>query len=237
MLTVPMVMTGNGNITYSSFVKKIKQLYLNPEKDYFLAVYLQLINNCVMDNVTNVADPKNWLSLYGDLMYQYCLPRVNDRVVAEDLVQETFLSALKGLAGFKGEASEKNWLFAILKNKIVDHYRKKAKQQYITTGSEDQVSGDDWFNEDGRWSEKRKPNDWVASENPAEQKELGRIIKECRDSLRSLQQDVFTLKYMEDLDSHEICKVLNITASNYWVLIHRARLQMRECVEKNWLIN
>ena len=73
------------------------------------------------------------------------------------------------------------------------------------------------------------------TDNPTERKEIQKIINWCKDHLKNLQQHVFTLKCMEDLDSGEICKVLNISSSNYWVLIHRARLQMRDCVEKYWL--
>jgi len=76
------------------------------------------------------ANPEQWLQQYGDLLYQYCLPRVNDSAAAEDLVQDTFLSALKGLEGYKGEASEKNWLFTILKNKIID-YRLVSRETAI----------------------------------------------------------------------------------------------------------
>jgi len=68
--------------------------------------------------------PSEWISNYADALYAYAKPRVNDAQLAEDLVQETFLSAWKARDGFKGEASEKSWLFTILKNKIIDHYRK-----------------------------------------------------------------------------------------------------------------
>ncbi len=182
-----------------------------------------------------VANPKMWLKLYGDLLFQYALARVNDRSVAEDLIQETFFSALKGLDGYKGEASEKNWLFAILKNKIIDHYRKRTTDQAVFYNPGAEGSEEEWFNVEGQWAENRIPNDWNAAENPAERKEIQRIILWCRDHLKTVQQQVFTLKYLEDLDSDAICKVLNISSSNYWVLIHRARLQMRDCVEKNWL--
>ncbi len=182
------------------------------------------------------ADPQKWLELYGDKMYQYALPRVNDIGMAEDLVQETFLSALKGLDGYKGEAPEKNWLFSILKNKIIDHYRKKSKEQPIISIPE-LNSEDDWFTKEGNWAGNRKPKNWHASDNPVERKEIQKIINWCKDQLKAPQQHVFTLKYMEDLDSDKICKVLNITPSNYWILIHRARLRMRDCVEKHWLKN
>lgn len=180
------------------------------------------------------ADPHKWPELYGDMLYQHALPRINDSVLAEDLVQETFLSALKGLDGYKGEASEKNWLFTILKNKIIDHYRKKATEQPVVTMPDLQIV-DEWFNEEGAWAENSKPKDWQAADDPVEKKEFQKVINWCKDHLKALQQHVFTLKYMEDLDSDEICKLLNISSSNYWVLIHRARLQMRDCVEKNWL--
>ena len=182
-----------------------------------------------------MVDPTKWLELYGDLLFQYTIPRVNDREMAEDMVQETFLSALKGLAGFKEEASEKNWLFAILKNKIIDHYRKKAKEDHFASMPDLQNTRDEWFNEEGNWTFDKMPKDWNFSDNQAERKEIQKIIDWCKNHLKSVQQQVFTLKYMEDLDSIEICKVLNISSSNYWVIIHRARLQMRDCVEKHWL--
>lgn len=191
----------------------------------------------MMEKQLNVANPEKWLALYGDLMYQYTLPRVKDSDAAQDLVQETFLSGLKGLAGYKGEASEKNWLFTILKNKIIDFYRKKAKEDSVVQMPDLKLIDDEWFNIEGAWAEKKMPRDWQANDTVVERKEIQKIINWCKDHLKELQQHVFTLKYMEDLDSVAICKVLNISASNYWVLIHRARLQMRDCVEKYWLKN
>jgi len=188
-----------------------------------------------MENKMIRADPHTWLDKYGNMLYQYALPRVNDPIAAEDLVQETFLSALKALDRYKGESSERNWLFAILKNKIIDHYRKKASEQSITSMPDLRMTENDWFDEEGGWASGRMPREWAASDNSSERKEIQKIISWCKDHLKNLQQDVFTLKYMEELDSGEICKVLNITPSNYWVLIHRARLQMRDCVEKYWL--
>ena len=185
----------------------------------------------------NIANPHKWPELYGDLLYQYVLPRVRDVEIAEDLVQDTFLSALKGLAGYKGEASEKNWLFAILKNKIIDYYRRGATTEAIISTPNLQTTDNEWFNEDGGWAENRMPKEWNVADNAVERKEFQKIIIGCKEHLKALQQHVFTLKYMEDLDSDEICKVLNISSSNYWVLVHRARLQMRDCVEKYWLKN
>ncbi len=188
-----------------------------------------------MSNETIRANPNNWLQQYGDLLFQYTLPRVNEKEIAEDLVQETFLAALKGLAGYKGEASEKNWLFSILKNKIVDHYRKKAAAKEISNMTDLQAPDEDWFDAEGHWAENKLPQEWKTVENPGERKEIQKVINWCKDNLKELQKHVFTLKYLEDLESDEICKVLNISTSNYWVLVHRARLQMRDCVQKNWV--
>lgn len=179
------------------------------------------------------ANPHTWIESYGDLLYQYALPRVNDPGLAEDLVQETFLSGLKGLQSYKGEASEKNWLFAILKNKIIDHFRKKSREASVVTMPDLSSVNEEWFDEKGGWIPQKTPREWPL----LEQKEIRRIINWCKDHLKNLQQHVFVLKYLEDLDSDEICKVLNISSSNYWVLIHRARLQMRECVEKQGFKN
>lgn len=188
-----------------------------------------------MEKKKSLAEPHRWLEMYGTLLFQYALPRVHDRETAEDLVQETFFSALKAVEGFKGESSEKNWLFSILKNKIIDHYRRRSASASVVSMNELSDIESDWFDADGSWNKAKTPVDWNPSANALEQKEIRRIILWCKDHLKLLQQQVFTLKYLEDLDSDEICKVLNISSSNYWVLLHRARLQMRECVEYSWL--
>lgn len=172
------------------------------------------------------------MELYGTLLYKHALPRVEDSFVAEDLVQETFLAALNGLDGFRGESSEKNWLFSILKNKIVDYYRKRSRQQMVLSMPDLRLMDDQWFDSDGVWAEERIPHDWESADTPVERKEIQKVILWCKDHLKSLQQAVFTLKYLEDIPSDEICKVLNISSTNYWILIHRARLKMRDCVEK-----
>lgn len=181
---------------------------------------------------TYEAYPEKWMELYGVSLYKHALPRVEDSFVAEDLVQETFLAALKGLDGFKGESSEKNWLFSILKNKIVDYYRKKKRQQAVISMPDLRLMDDQWFDSDGSWAEEKMPHDWDSANTPVERKEIQRVIFWCKDHLKALQQAVFTLKYLEDIPSDEICKVLNISSTNYWILIHRARLKMRDCVEK-----
>ena len=179
-------------------------------------------------------NPNKWVDLYADALYSYALPRVNDAAVAEDLVQETFLSAWKAREGFKGEASEKSWLFTILKNKIIDYYRKKAKD--IVQPLADKDPSDRFFDEAEHWTPDDKPADWGIDYSASlDNKDFYRVLEACKNKLQQIQQSVFVMKYMEDLDAAEICKALGITASNYWVLIHRAKLQLRTCLEKNWI--
>jgi RNA polymerase sigma-70 factor (ECF subfamily) len=178
-------------------------------------------------------DPATWVNRYGDLLFRYLMARMNDRVAVEDIVQDTFLSALKGLKGFKGESSEKSWLFAIARNKMIDHFRKSSRE--LIEFSDHAYAGDaDWFDKDGQWVQERIPLDWKSGPDEIERKEIQAIILRCKEHLKKVQDQVFTLKYMEGMTADAICKVLGITSSNYWVLIHRARLQMRECVEKSF---
>jgi len=178
-------------------------------------------------------NPDRWINDYADALYSYTLPRVNDAALAEDLVQETFLSAWKARDSFKGEASEKSWLFTICKNKIIDHYRKKARD--ITQSLPEPSTPDGLFDESEHWLPESQPGHWDMQQQPTDSKEFYAILEKCRKKLQEMQQAVFSMKYLEDLDAAEICKVLNITSSNYWVLIHRAKLQLRGCLEKNWI--
>ena len=190
-----------------------------------------------MVNQQSKLNPAQWVKLYGNVLYRYTIARVDDSEEAADLVQETMLAALKGAVAYKGEASEKNWLFSILKNKIVDHYRNKASRRTFQELPELDEDESHWFDTEGRWQANGIPLEWCYSQTPAERKELQRIIEQCKEDLKEVQRQVFVLKYMEDRESDFICKVLNISASNYWVLLHRCRLQMRTCVEHHWLKN
>jgi RNA polymerase sigma-70 factor (ECF subfamily) len=180
-----------------------------------------------------IFNPDLWVNKYADQLYSYIVVRVNDTGLAEDIVQETFLSAWKNRATYKGEASEKNWLYAICKNKIIDHYRKMGHQ--IAQPAEVDAS-DTFFDEKEHWTTEAGPVDWgIHDQQTIEKKEFYSILELCKSKLQQLQQSVFVLKFMEGQDSDAICKVLNITTSNYWVLMHRAKLQLRSCLNKNWI--
>jgi RNA polymerase sigma-70 factor, TIGR02943 family len=176
---------------------------------------------------------EQWINEYAGMLLAYTVARVNDTGVAEDIVQETFISAWKSRESYNGSASVKNWLFSICKNKIIDYYRKKSRSpvQYADADETQQ-----FFNEADHWKDYTVPKEWHVDYNhPTDNKEFYRVLEFCKQKLQELQQRVFVLKYMEDMDSEDICKILQISSSNYWVLIHRAKLRLRNCLEKNWL--
>jgi len=183
------------------------------------------------------SSPSNWIAGHADALFSYAIVRVGDRETAKDLVQETFLSALRSRASFRGESSEKTWLFSILKNKIIDHYRRGAAGMIVPLS--DAYRGpelDAYFDPDGEWKESSGPADWkAAGQDDLSVREFQEILRKCLARLTPGHRAVFTLKYLEDLDSGETCKQLGISASNYWVMMHRAKLALRECIEKNWL--
>ncbi len=171
----------------------------------------------------------------ADYLYNFAITRVNDGPLAEDLVQDTFISALKNYDTFKSKSKASTWLIAILKNKIIDYYRKKVRE--LHRESLDELSNfDDFFNEKGHWKEGSLPQDWnIDSTKNLEQKEFYDILQKCLARLTEIQRIAFVMKHMDDAKTEEICKELEITASNYWVIIHRAKLQLRQCIETHWL--
>ncbi len=177
-------------------------------------------------------NPDKWIDLYSDYLYNYTILRVSDRDIAQDLVQDTFLAALKSMKNFKGEASEGTWLISILKRKVIDHYRKinsnKGKAEVRITYNDDFESEGDWLEE-----HVADPFDKTA-EDTMQNAELGDAIFNCLSKLPEKQADVFRMKTIEGLETEVICNELNITASNLWVIIHRARTAMADCLKENW---
>lgn len=175
--------------------------------------------------------PELWIDRYADYLYNYTIARVNDVIVAEDLISETFLAALKSKKNFKGEASERTWLIAILKRKIIDHYRRKnsskGQAEVHVQFSDPEMEGD--------WLEERvaDPHDSNA-EDILENEELGLAIVQCMEGLSERHAAIFRRKSIENQDTEAICNEYDITPSNLWVIIHRARKALADCLEKNW---
>ena len=179
----------------------------------------------------------HWVEEYSDVLFTFACLRVGDRETAKDLVQETFLSALQNVESFRGESSQETWLTAILKNKIIDYYRKRKTAKSSPLVDEDGTSElDKYFDEEGEWKSSAGPVSWNASGYQIlRSKEFLEILQKCLSKLSDHGRSVFVSKYLDELDSEEICKQLEVTTSNYWVIMHRAKLQLRQCIEKNWL--
>ncbi|MBQ4821499.1 sigma-70 family RNA polymerase sigma factor [Aquimarina sp. MMG016] len=181
---------------------------------------------------TNTIDPNTWIDKYSDYLFNYTIVRVDDKEIAQDLVQETFFAGLKSMKNFKGEASERTWLISILKRKIIDHYRKinsnKGKAEVRINYSGDSETEGDWLEE-----RVADPFDGNA-ESEIENTELGLAIHNCMGKLPEKQAQIFKMKTIQGFETEAICNEFDITASNLWVIIHRARTAMAECLEKNW---
>ncbi len=177
-------------------------------------------------------NPNFWVKLHADYLFNYAISRVKGRDTAKDLVQDTFFAGLKAMQNFQGKASERTWLIAILKRKIIDYYRKinsnkgkaEVKMNFYQNGERE-----------GEWLEERIPTQWADDvEKKIENDELSVVLENCISNLPEKYEMVFRMKTIQEFDSDEICKELKITSSNLWVIIHRARTQLRRCMEDNW---
>jgi len=186
----------------------------------------------------NILKPELWTQNYADELFGYAMTKVGKTELAEDLVQETFLAGLKSRNSFKGNSTERTWLYSILKFKIADHYRKASTRYEVSDskiGKDDGSFLDSYFKEDGTWKENAVPNDWGLEYSTAlENKELAMVLNACIDKLPSNQKQLVILKLVEEQKTEDVCKEMSIAATNYWVIIHRAKLQLRACLEKNW---
>jgi len=179
--------------------------------------------------------PSGWVEAHGDCLYRYALARVRQSHVAEDLVQDTFVVALRGSDRFAGRSSERSWLVGILKHKIIDHYRRMGRETSFTDLEflKDEFSHK--FDSEGYWDHDLGPGQWKSgSDAVVHREEFWRVMKGCLDKLPQRVGEVFMLREMEEMPAKEICGTLGISDSNFWVMMHRARMALRECLEMNW---
>lgn len=190
-----------------------------------------------VDNI-HATDPHQWVLNYADFLYTYAITRLDDEEIARDLVQETFLAALERLDSFESRSTERTWLTAILKNKIIDVYRKKAAG-LISSGIDipSETEPTDFFEpEDGHWKKIHSPQEFVRpADDPLLSKEFQMTLRNCMGKLPALWLAVFTMKHMDDLATEAICDELKVTAANFWVIIHRTKVNLRACLQKNWI--
>jgi RNA polymerase sigma-70 factor (ECF subfamily) len=187
------------------------------------------------ESIKHTLSPNTWIKKYADYLFNYAVVRVSDSDLAKDLVQDTFFAGLKSAKNFQGKASERTWLISILKRKIIDHYRKiNSKKGQAEVRMNFYQEGEN----EGNWLEERVPQSWDnESEKNIENQELKTQLDSCIDKLPEKYAMVFRMKTIQEFETEEICKELDITASNLWVIIHRARTQLRKCMEDNWFKN
>jgi RNA polymerase sigma-70 factor (ECF subfamily) len=181
-------------------------------------------------------NPAEWVDLHGDALFRFAILRVKDEHLAEDLVQETFLSALRAFDGFEGRSSLRTWLIGILKRKIIDHFRKtvvEIPEADLTLWEKEDDR--EFFDKEGHW--KRPLRDWKESpERLVESGEFWETFQTCLSMLPESHRRAFTLRELDGYKNDEICKILSITPSNMWVMIHRARAKLRKCLDANWFL-
>jgi len=171
-----------------------------------------------------------WVDQYADVLFNYANVRLNDADLSKDLVQDTFISALKALDNFQQKSSVKTWLFSILKRKIIDHWRRQESRK---------TNPMSYFNASGAkkggFLEGHSPQGKLAEvEQEIENDELRDALAKCIGTLPVKWKGIVIDKLVEEKESEEVCNDHDITASNLWVIIHRAKVQLRDCLEKKW---
>ena len=183
-----------------------------------------------MSKIKAPIDTSQWVDEYADMLYNFAFTRVNDHELSLDLVQDTFVSALNGLDNFEGKSSVKTWLYSILKRKIIDHWRKQEsrKTKPMSALGSDTESGVE------KIVDRQVKGSVSQIEVDYENKELRSAIMGCIQELPEKWKGIIIDKLVEEKESDEVCKEHEITPSNLWVIVHRAKVQLRQCLTHKW---
>ena len=180
-------------------------------------------------------DVEGWFAEHADGLYRFALLRVSDTGKAEDLVQETFLAALKSWKTFKGQSSVRSWLLGIMKHKVVDHYRKEGRHKAL---KEELESGNNISGQFGFlcWAKGFGPKRW---DNDPQETHLNnkflKVLKECLDKLTDIQREIFILREVEEYTTKEIQGITELKPNHIRVTLYRSRIFLRSCIEKLWI--
>ena len=198
-------------------------------------------NNKLPQQKPNLLADSEFLDDIRQQMLRFATLQLRDSHLAEDAVQEALIGALKNVGSFGGRAALKTWIFAILKNKIIDILR--YKQRMVNVGSvlheEEENEGEDLselFDSKGFWQVDERPVAWGNPEASLRESHFWRVFEACLDNLPAKQARVFMMREFVELDAEEICANLELTISNLHVLLYRSRLRLRECIENNWYL-
>ena len=183
-------------------------------------------------------NPERWVDEHGDVLYRYALARVRKPEIAQDLVQETLLAAMRSHERFAGQSSVRSWLCGILKHKLCDYFRKRGRETSLTDLEflEDECA--DRFVPEGFWVHMNGPKEWRPEPDVVMHRDdFWQTMRDCLGKLPERIATVFMMREMDEIESKEICATLDISESNLWVMLHRARMALRECLAVNWFEN
>lgn len=184
---------------------------------------------------TQSIDPSELVEKHASYLFRFALFRIGDESVSQDLVQETLLAAIKNMTNFSYKSSERTWLTSILKNKIIDYFRRAKLEETFDFAGQHELAEEKYFQADGTWKSTCAPSVWKT--NPAqvvENQEFWQVFHRCLSKLPKRTATAFVLREIDGLTSDEICEMLNITPNNLWVILHRARLELRHEMELNF---
>ncbi|MFP4203307.1 MAG: sigma-70 family RNA polymerase sigma factor [Opitutales bacterium] len=181
-----------------------------------------------------IPPPETWVDRYGDYLYGYAMSRLRDPEAAADCVQDTFMAGIKALDRFDGSRDIKYWLRGIMRNKIVDRIRKEVKEKKVDIDTEDEALLESfWFKYSGIATP--NPDPWQFNPRRAyDNTEFWEVFESCIDEVKEPARQAFVLRMLEDQSTEEICKVMGIKPNYLWVLLHRARQQLKTALEAKW---
>ena len=180
------------------------------------------------------ADPTE-IEGHRTYLLRYASLQLRDAGAAEDAVQDTLIAGLEGLDRFSGKSSVKTWLTGILKHKIIDHMRRQAREQPLISADADSSEAeavDALFREDGHW--RQPPSNWGDPHKALENKAFMAVFAQCAKNMPAKTARAFMMREVMELSTEDICKELEVSTTNCWVILHRARLSLRECLEVKW---
>ena len=170
-------------------------------------------------------------------MLRFATAQLSDSHLADDVVQEALLGALKGTHAFRGHAAIKTWVFAILKNKIADALRQKHRHEQaraLLQEDEEMEDFSDSFRPNGHWQPASRPATWMNPQESLDQAQFFEVFEICLDHLPAKQGRAFMMREFVEMTTEEICQEMDITLTNLNVLLHRARMRLRECLNVKW---
>lgn len=177
--------------------------------------------------------PETWLDLYGEYLYRYAMSRLRDPEQASDCLQDTMLAGIKNLKSFDGRIDVKFWLRGIMRNKIIDRFRKAKREAQVDLGDDEGVLETAIFKYSGIGS--LFPEEWKFDPRKNfDRGEFWEVFNGCVDELKDPVRQAFVLRMLEDMETEEVCKVMQIEANYLWVLLHRARKQLRGLMNERW---